>query len=182
LRYREDERYLKTVSSLPLLSNEEWAYVAGIIDGEGSLTFNVSNSQKKGRAKRNISIQPVLGITNTHDALIRWLAAKIPNSGICVVRRANRKDFKMIRWWGLSLGVILAKVERYLFVKKPQCQLVQRYIELRLNDRVNSRLSEEEIGIIEAVRAISPAHNRPRHNFGKIIEEARKAPLPTLND
>jgi len=98
------------------LSQAEAAYVAGIIDGEGTLSLSGFNRR-----------QTELSIANTHKPLMDWLCAIIPGS---VYYTAGREPpCKTIYSWRfrgqLRIYDLLCLIEPYMIVKR---ELAQRMI------------------------------------------------------
>jgi hypothetical protein len=56
-------------------SQVDMAYLAGIIDGEGSFMISKTKNDNK-RGQRSIWFSPVLSITNTNFELILWIVHK----------------------------------------------------------------------------------------------------------
>lgn len=140
----------------PELSTEEWAYIAGIIDGEG--TISVIRV-----AKRNhYALRPQVQITNTHEPLFRWLVDKL---GIGIVKR-NRDDtrdwFKQTPKTSYVMTVpgyrcysILQYIEPFLIIKKEHAQIVMQFIESRAQQPYNGPYTQNEIDLWLRVRALN---------------------------
>jgi hypothetical protein len=132
------------------LSNEQLAYLAGIIDGEGCISFTLA---KGGRV-----IRPFIGIANTKRKLIEtirsWL--KLRN-----VARKSRRSAKHKNVWQIHITryadvkALLEKVKPYLIIKKKQCNLTIKYCTSRLSKGVNSPYSPDEMNIFEKVRKMN---------------------------
>jgi hypothetical protein len=121
-------------------SNEDMAYLAGLIDSEGC--FRICQFQSK-RPGRNISYIPVLEIGNTKHSIFNWLLIRF--GGSIVYRAPNSKNHNpMIIWSQRSKALypILTKILPYLRVKKERCE---KLIELQETSIPNggNRKSEE---------------------------------------
>lgn len=82
------------------LAEHEAAYLAGIIDGEGCLSWY---GQKRGRP------QPVLQVTNTAVGLMEWLAGI--TGGYRAATRQSRRKLCYV-WRVCSHAEVLAVLER----------------------------------------------------------------------
>lgn len=94
-------------------------YFAGIVDGEGCITY-----AKEGSNKRNY--QPRLMITNTNEDLMKWL---LKNFGGSYHKRSLLKypHWKPMYLWRISgqqAMDLVKKVEPYLIIKKWQAELL----------------------------------------------------------
>lgn len=102
------------------MTNEQIAYLAGIIDGEGT----ISVSRKKDKTmKRKMSLRPYLTVVNTNLELIQWL---YDITGLGTVSKLyiskNKKHTPFKRWsvWTRQAEQIIKVVLPYLIVKKLQ--------------------------------------------------------------
>ncbi len=94
------------------LSSEEIGYIAGIIDGEGSLEIVGE------RTKRTYYYNPRMKITNTDLRLMLWLKERLGGSfcspKICQSQRRKRYDYTLC---SNGLRLLLPKVLPYLVIK-----------------------------------------------------------------
>lgn len=94
------------------------AYLAGIIDGEGSI--NISCNPKHGRNYYSLK----LDITNTSDALMQWLEDKFRGHiGTSYARSQNRTNLHSWIVSGKQAQYLLYKVLPYLVIKTEQALL-----------------------------------------------------------
>jgi len=121
---------VKILSELPEL---KIAYLAGIIDGEGTISFR---KMFKGY------FRPIIEITNTDDLLIKWLMQVFWQKPTRDKNRAGRQYFKVCLT-GFGIAPFLQRLETYLVNKKLQAYLVNRYIFLRKMQRWKEPPSEE---------------------------------------
>jgi len=109
------------------------SYIAGYLDGEGSIRISKSRRIATTSPQHTLSVE----ITNTHVETLRWIAERI---GIGMVRCVSRaRDWKPVwRWVIVSnqaydfLGVILP----YLKQKRPQAELGMDFYERRRTNAV----------------------------------------------
>lgn len=94
------------------------AYLAGIIDGEGTITLTKNN---RSDAFRRIDVS----VANTDRALIDWLKAEF---GGKVRTRASRKShWKTGYEWRVGADQalrLLKRIRRYLRIKRPRADLI----------------------------------------------------------
>ena len=107
-------------------------YVAGIIDGEGSLmlTWKWSGAYKGTRPKY---IGPIIAVTNTNEHLITLLAAQFKGN-VCPQKWLSKQNANWkpawtwsVRSWKLVKGV-LDFIEPYLIVKQPQAVVMRQFL------------------------------------------------------
>jgi len=108
------------------LSDTEAAYMAGLIDGEGS--FNISPA---GGQRLNVS----LAVANTHKPMIEKLC---DDAGVGVVNAHQYREGQNNTLWNWSvnsrvhLNVLLPKILPFLIVKKRQAELVKKFCQRRI--------------------------------------------------
>jgi len=108
----------------PNLSPEEWAYLAGIIDGEGSLSFFQA---RKGSRRFH---HPMIKISNTNRDLIDWLKQRIGG------RVYRRKKPRCKPCWTLTISGytgtynVLKGVLPHLVVKRRHAEILLQYADL----------------------------------------------------
>lgn len=128
---------------MTVLSPTELAYLAGIIDGEGCISFQV----RKGRY-----VTPTIQITNTDRRLTDWLLDHV--DGGSVYRRPgykqNHKPTYLWRCAGRIARDVLGDVRPFLLIKAEQADVVmslERVTEIRRDDagRLRTTLTDEQI-------------------------------------
>ena len=112
--------------SCPDLPETDWAYVAGIIDGEGCLGLWAG--------PRNKQSYPRIAVGNTNRNLTDWLQAMF---GGCVGYQPRREktNHKPLWEWKLSseaaVYAILAKCVPYLLLKRDKALELMAHTEAR---------------------------------------------------
>jgi len=108
---------------MPLTATEK-AYLAGIMDGEGSITF-VKHHRNRSRGRY---IYPLTRIANTSEALIAWIKDRVPYGATHTVNRPDRRSKLVhhIAWAGKDAVAILSDLLPYLVIKRDQAELVLR--------------------------------------------------------
>lgn len=134
---------------LTKLTETELAYIAGIVDGEGSISLVRSTHAKRTRGRY---IYPMVRVANTDRLLIEWLIAK---TGCGAVRYSVQSGdrFKLVHHvgWAVSDAIELLKAIRpFLVIKAGRADLV---LEL---DRVNRETLAAEGGYFGNGHPIPP--------------------------
>ena len=99
-KYREGNTYI-----LPKLKRTEWNYIAGFIDGEGTICISGKS--------------PLIGIYNSNVEVMRWLKTKLNFQTLYKIKREGRKIEYSIRL-SQKEGItkLLIKLMPYLKIKK----------------------------------------------------------------
>jgi hypothetical protein len=107
------------------------AYLAGIIDGEGTIGI-YSSSLKQPSPSYNLQVL----VTNCDAALMMWLVDNI--GGTVNVRKGARPNHRSVFRWRVYNQEALALVEAilpYLVIKRAQAELALRYRDAKWRDR-----------------------------------------------
>lgn len=124
-----------------MLTEAERGYLAGILDGEGSITIS------KRRPLRNKSPQHCLNIQicNTSEEVIKWLHYHL---GGCISELHNEKRgyrrCYSIQISGNSVCNVLKRLVDIMIIKKPQALLAIKFWEKR-KITIGVLLTEEEL-------------------------------------
>jgi len=108
------------------LSNEELAYWAGFVDGEGSIKII---KRRPGRGATNPSYIPYLAIINTNKAIIEELK-RVFETGTIWHKKPSKPNHRDAYGWYVSAKKcveILKKLLPYLKIKKPQAETLIEY-------------------------------------------------------
>jgi hypothetical protein len=127
----EVERFPKLIGSLRNLTKNNYAYLAALVDGEGTLTIN----------KRDKYYSP-------HIDYIQMLT--YVGYVVCKIANLNRKNCYRWNLYVHQMKHFLIKVKPYLIVKKRQCDLLLEYFQLK-EDRDISQLTNQEKIILELI-------------------------------
>ncbi len=97
------------------MSVAEAAYVAGIIDGEGSIILQM---------RRDV-VALLVSVTNTDRRLLRWLHEAVGVGSVCAQAKETtiRKATAFWRCSGDAADSVLRQVQPYLVAKRVQCDL-----------------------------------------------------------
>jgi len=150
------------------MTGEERAYLAGLIDGEGSITLS--------RHHRGQLPQPRISIAKCNREVLEWVRERT-GRGVIISRRPRKAWHHAPFVWQVQLAggviAILEEVEPYLIVKCKQARLLlDRYkqctprngkyspeqlrLKLRLVDEVR-RLNEASRAVAAITRQAPPA-------------------------
>lgn len=133
------------------MTSEEKAYIAGIIDGEGTVTLS--------RAHVEELPAPKVSVANNSLELLKWIKGKV-GSGV-IIKRSRRepqhKDHYVLdisNNWALDL---LMEVKEYLIIKKPHAELlISRYKTLTpRNGRYTKELLAGKMQLVNEIRALN---------------------------
>lgn len=113
------------------MKETEAAYLAGLIDGEGTIVVNRTNTSKSAKAcKRGYSYRAHLAISMTDEKMIRWVK-RITNLGQIgkASKPKNPKHKRAWRWsvWSREASTVLLIVYPYLRLKKTHATNLIRF-------------------------------------------------------
>jgi hypothetical protein len=134
---------------LPPWSEVETAYIAGIIDGEGSIGL-LRRGDAKQRKGQWITIQ--LQISNTNKPIMDWLDVMfgLKKGQYVYANHAGWRNWYSIKLQGNRAYDIILRIRRYLRIKKSQAELVINYVSWRQSIGIIShRFSQQEDEIRE---------------------------------
>lgn len=106
------------------MQDTDWAYFAGIVDGEGSVSAYFFRANK-GYEAYGPRIRSMIRVSNTNRALMDWLVSHF--GGNCGVGRIQRGDRKTVYRWEPArrdVTFLLEGMLPYLQVKRAQAELL----------------------------------------------------------
>ena len=113
-----------------MVSSEEWAYLAGIIDGEGTIQLGQPSTRYNG----GNNFKYMIRIYNTDSSLIDWIKerfggnTRVHNRGKAG-EAFGKKPMYMVDWRNVDdIGDILLGVLPYLVVKKKLATVLMNFI------------------------------------------------------
>lgn len=112
------------------LTNVDFAYIAGIIDGEGFLSIR---KHKDKRIPRGWSLQPQVGVWNTDEKLITYLNLCIKGTYIRNrIYPSSNPNAKPSYLWMIQgnkkIKGFLESILPYLIIKKERAEILLKYI------------------------------------------------------
>lgn len=112
---------------LSKLSETEKAYLAGILDGEGSISLARSHARSSAKY-----VYPLVRIANTDKKLISWIRKRIPIGHAGYVSKIHKKckDVYHVAWASTEAVCILQELLPYLVCKKFRAEVaIQVWLE-----------------------------------------------------
>lgn len=147
-------------------TSEQFAYIAGIIDGEGCFYFG---KVKQGRYGNGTQWHCKLAVTSTDKILTDWLNETFGGCKEQRYRYTSKKTYErpIYRWdaTGELLDYLLPKIYPYLLIKKPQCEVMFE-IRKTYKNIGSKRLPDEVVAkrqtLLEEIRKLnSRFHDHP---------------------
>lgn len=163
------------------LTDAELAYIAAIIDGEGHITVIKA---KRAGMRNGLLYTPAVGVANQSEALIRWLDERI-----FWTIRALRPDKSGHTWCykpsvvGHGAAVLLRTLLPFLVIKGDRAELVIKFCDMRAASPMGAPLTQEEINVAEAARALNRKRDLPTSHLllpdlPAVRRQRRKLPVP----
>jgi len=140
------------------LSESEKGYIAGLIDGEGTITL------EKRKFASDIKVHPAVYISNTSLELLTHIREVL---GVGTIRRGHRRKSRSTgseRKQDYKLGIhkirevegLLKTIKPYLVLKKRQAEVVLEFIQRLLSKTErNYKLSKDELALLAKIRMLN---------------------------
>jgi len=135
-----------------LLVITEKAYLAGLIDGEGSITLTTQN---KGQFP-----QPQLSISNNNLKVLQWVKRKLKCGSI--VKKYPRKPTHSLSYgWQINRAgrvmEVLGNIKDFLIIKKPQAMLIlNKYKKVTpRNGRYSKGMLKKKMKLVKEIRKLN---------------------------
>lgn len=120
------------------------AYIAGMIDGEGSVGAFVDKNHPDGR---HVAIY--IRVYNADAGALQWMQTETGIGAVKVARKGTETHRTSWVWdigGGFRIAWLLGQTTSYMHIKVPQAQLMLTLCGMRRgNTRYNSNLTEQEI-------------------------------------
>ncbi|RLI86217.1 MAG: hypothetical protein DRP01_04670 [Archaeoglobales archaeon] len=145
------------------LSPNEWSYIAGLIDSDGSISIN-----RFGRTKNFYKYRVQVEICNSNRELIEWLDKKIPFKNIRSYRRKNNRTMYVVNIYniGSSFYTLLNVVERLVLKYHVGFSALEFcYYKILFNRSHNIEIHNMLDAIYEKVKELN------RSNYGFSLEK-----------
>lgn len=131
------------------LTPVEVAYLAGLIDGEGTVSVKLVGHRRTAW----------LSIANTSTELMDWLRATIPGPGAHMrahrIRAEGRRQVFSFLIIGLGWLPLFEALEPLLIVKRPQMRLLIEFCRIRLSQHNKAPWTERQRRIVAEIRALN---------------------------
>lgn len=121
----------------------ELAYLAGLLDGEGSFTVYGASGRT--------NYHTVICMSITNEEVVDWIIQRFDGSKYKVQRSGNNED--AIRWHLIgkdSIIELIPEILPFLIIKKLQASLLLRYCIQFKNHPSGKKISEEDFALREA--------------------------------
>jgi hypothetical protein len=169
IRRRDRRIAAKRPDPLLSLTERELAYIAGIVDGEGTVHISGSSGKK--------TCYPIVGIGMTHQGVIEWLADKWKVTIATLPRRNPRwlPQF-VVRLSGKRAQLLCRLILPFLIVKRRQAELVIEFpMEARIAPGVkiaNTEIFRQRLVFLEQINSLNHSPRNPRFRRGRLATEA----------
>lgn len=134
------------VEKLSKASETDIAYMAGLIDGEGTISIATTKGSHR--------VRPFIEITNTDPLMIRWLQQYFWQKVRKGETDLHRPVFK-VHLTGYGIIPFLERIKPYLTAKKIQCSLLIAFINLRQNQNWKDSPSAEMLDTLKDLRILN---------------------------
>jgi hypothetical protein len=118
-----------------MLSEVEKAWLAGVIDGEGSIFLSKVTSR---RTRRGYFYLPTIGVSNTNRIFLTKVANTIGEGTVCFAKKGDAKTKP--RWVYIAASGVLRAIPPqilpYLIVKKDRVVLMSQFLEFLDNNPI----------------------------------------------
>ena len=134
----------------------EAAYLAGFIDGEGSIAITAS---KLMNGVKNGGLALIMKITNTNKSVLEDIASLWGGRLALSYATTGAKPVFALYWGAKDAGTILGEIKPYLKIKKEQCDIALQFQSTLKGYSRNcgkgnfERLSAEEVQLRHGLRA-----------------------------
>ncbi len=145
IRKKWMDKTKQSVDLMMALPKLELAYLAGIVDGEGTISMR---KMTKGYYR------PILEIVNTDELLITWLSKLFWQKPTEAFNGTGRRYLR-IHLTGFGIAPILKALEPHLISKKLQSQLLQRYIKARMAQVWREKPTDEMEELFKDIRLLN---------------------------
>ncbi len=136
----------REVLTINELSDVEAAYIAGFLDGEGTISLNKGHTYDE---RRRTTYHLRVRVVNTFPGIIEWIAQKVGHGNVHT-RKRYLATHKQAWEWSLSGSRAVRLLEQlypYLKVKKLQAEVAFEYLGTLQHDKRGEGLSDKVIDI-----------------------------------
>ena len=166
-RLRKKQVWLRTPEQADL------AYRAGIIDGEGTITIVVMQTDY-------LSLRPQVIISNTSRELMDWIQALVNCTVRASMPKTGRSRVMQVSIHGWRAAEILGHLLPYLRIKKAQAQLLIDFSEDRLNQKIGEGYTLEAMQIFWKIRHLNLDKFEDGKRFKRLVAQVRRKNFMTL--
>jgi hypothetical protein len=137
---------IKLEESIKIVPETTWAYIAGMVDGEGHLAIlRHFKKDNIGVSRRGYEIETVLTIGNMDRSNLEWIQQAIGLGTICLHKNKKRNTsygegiclVYTVRFSPNDLRVILPNITPYLVQKKDRAEVLSSFLDFRSTSKEN---------------------------------------------
>jgi len=141
--------YQKRVVSLTSVPEIVLAYIAGLIDGEGTVTAERPGRNVQGKWK-SPRVRVIVAMTN--EPIIKWLRETF--GGALYIKSATERHKASFQWTlnGRLAIHLLEKLVPYLRVKLPQAKVAIKFGLIRLGATQTRRRTDDELAQLNSLK------------------------------
>lgn len=145
----DGERRLRHVDGAPARRASDWAWLAGVIEGEGSCRLVARSS-------------PQIEVTNTNPHIL-FRCAQIAGAGLRIRRSGASRQRNCYRWTvsGDEARRVLAAVAPYLVTKRDQADILLAHVKLPPGHRLTQAQRDERAAADRRLRALKRFRHPP---------------------
>jgi len=121
-----------------MVKDTDKAYIAGLIDGEGTITIGRRRHGKK--SKSPWYYQPIISMGNTNRAIVDFIGERY--SGWVMARKPGNEKYKEWYQWFIrrdNMISFLQDILPYLRFKRPQAEIVLQFPTYRGKGRLRTK-------------------------------------------
>ncbi|MBI4995019.1 hypothetical protein HZC21_05270 [Candidatus Peregrinibacteria bacterium] len=144
------------------LSEVQWAYIAGFLDGDGAVMATIESHQEK---RFGFRVRITIKVTQYHQKDVEWLAC---STGIGYIR-SNKKTYEWIVRDQKAAAWLITKLRPYIRCKRRQMEIAEQIMQKPVNSK------NELINIAQLADTLSSFNVRSRNrrrNFAIMIQES----------
>ena len=146
------------------MKETDLAYIAGFIDGEGSISIIHHATKSKG-----IRWDTRINITNTNKEVLEFISNILPVKHRLFYEDERRNPSWKKRWYLVinrqkDIKLLLELIYSYLILKKKQAEIMLKFIDSRLSHRTG-RYTEYEIELIKKLRKLNQKGGKNGNNI-----------------
>lgn len=133
----------------------DWSYVAGFLDGEGSISLARGGSYRYKGVRREPTYRPAVSLSNTNREVLDAIATFVGIGKVHVHReeRGNKTGF-VYMLTGQRASKLLAGVLPHLIVKREQAEIALAFIERRAAQRTRP-FTDEDYDFVRRMRTVN---------------------------
>ncbi len=137
----------------------EKAYLAGIVDGEGTVTLT--------KFHKNETPTPNVSVANNNLELLKWIKIRLGGS---IISKRNRKPHHNASYaWSIKQDRairLLNEIKQYLIIKKPQADLItQRYkLVTHRAGKYTPEMLKNKMCLVDEIRKLNQRYNNASYN------------------